>query len=186
MHMFFRNILYLFRGRWGTRVDIHGVGRLPLRVWPIDLDVLGHMNNGVYLSIMDLGRMDLLVRADAWKTLNSRGIYPIVASETITFRKSLQPWQKFILETRVVGYGVKAVFLEQRFVVDGEIFARGHISGRFLRKTGGVVTTAELAELLGVDTSAVMTEPWLTEWSDAIALPPTRAAAPSVWDDYAV
>jgi hypothetical protein len=80
MHMFFRNLLYLFRGRWGKRGDIHGVGRLSLRVWPIDLDVLGHMNNGVYLSIMDLGRMDLLVRADAWRVLNSHGIYPIVAS----------------------------------------------------------------------------------------------------------
>ena len=186
MHMFFRNLFYLFRGRWGKRGDIHGVGRLSLRVWPIDLDVLGHMNNGVYLSIMDLGRMDLLVRADAWKVLSSHGIYPIVASETITFRKSLQPWQKFTLETRVVGYGPKAVFLEQRFVVDGEIFARGYISGRFLRKTGGVVTTAELSELLGVDISVVVADEWLIQWSESVALPPTRASAPSVWDDYSV
>jgi len=184
--MFFRNLLYLFRGRWGKRADIHGVGRLELRVWPIDLDVLGHMNNGVYLSIMDLGRMDLLVRAGAWKVLNAHNIYPIVASETITFRKSLQPWQKFILETRVVGYGAKAVFIEQRFVVDGEIFARGHISGRFLRKGSGVVPTAELADILGLDISTVVTHDWLTEWSETVALPPTRAAAPSVWDDYSV
>ena len=182
MHMFFRNLLYLVHGRCGKRGTLHDVGRLSLRVWPIDLDVLGHMNNGVYLSIMDVGRMELLVRADAWKVLNKHQIYPIVASETITFRKSLQPWQKYVLETRVVGYGPKAVYLEQRFVVDGEIFARGYISGRFLRKSGGVVTTAELGELLGVDIDAITTAGWLNEWSDTFALPPTRAAAPSLWE----
>jgi acyl-CoA thioesterase FadM len=162
------------------------VGRLNLRVWPIDLDVLGHMNNGVYLSIMDLGRTDLLVRADAWKVLKGHGLYPIVASEAIAFRKSLQPWQKFVLETRVVGYDQKAVFLEQRFVVNGEIFARGFVSARFLRKTGGVVPTAELAEILGVDISLILADEWLTEWAAAVALPPTRAVAPSDWEDSPV
>ena len=71
-------------------------------------------------------------------------------------------------------------------MVDGEIFARGYISGRFLRKTGGVVATAELGELLGVDIGAVVADEWLIQWSESVALPPTRASAPSVWDDYSV
>ena len=33
-----------------------------MRVLPNDLDLLWHMNNGRYLSLMDQGRVDLMVR----------------------------------------------------------------------------------------------------------------------------
>jgi acyl-CoA thioesterase FadM len=181
MHMFFRTVFHMLRGRWASRLDIHDIGRMTLRVMPTDLDVLNHVNNGVYLSLMDLGRMDLLVRSGAWSRFTQLGYYPVVASETITFRKSLQPWQKYSLETRVVGYDVKAVFIEQRFVVNGEIFAKAHISSRFLKKTGGVVTTAELSEAIGADISTFHPEPWIAEWATSVALPSTRAAAPNNW-----
>ncbi len=49
---------------------------MTFRVLPTDLDVLGHMNNGVYLSIMDLGRMDLLQRSGIWSRLFGAGIFP--------------------------------------------------------------------------------------------------------------
>ncbi|MGV8970010.1 MAG: acyl-CoA thioesterase [Microbacteriaceae bacterium] len=181
MHMFFRTVFHMFRGRWSSPLDIHDIGRMNLRVMPTDLDVLNHVNNGVYLSLMDLGRMDLLVRSGAWKNFTKRGFYPVVASETITFRKSLQPWQKYVLETRVVGYDVKAVFIEQRFVVDGEVYARAHISSRFLKKTGGVVTTSELSAAIGADISSFHPEPWISDWATTVALPSTRAEAPSDW-----
>src|SRR5690606_7589807 len=117
-------MLLLLRARRDPSVGMHDVGRTPFRVLPTDLDVLGHMNNGVYLSIMDLGRMDLMIRAGAWARLRELGYYPVVSNQTISYRKSLQPWQRFELETRIVGYDAKAVFVEQRFVVAGEIYAR--------------------------------------------------------------
>ena len=39
-----------------------GVSRLTFDVWPNDLDTNLHMNNGRYLTIMDLGRLDLTLR----------------------------------------------------------------------------------------------------------------------------
>jgi acyl-CoA thioesterase FadM len=156
---------------------------MTLRVMPGDLDVLNHVNNGVYLSLMDLGRMDLLVRSGVWQRFTTLGYYPVIASATISFRKSLQPWQKYSLETRIVGYGVKAVFVEQRFVVDGEIYARAHISSRFLKKKGGVVTIEELASVLDTEVSTFHPEPWISDWATTVALPPSRAEAPSVWED---
>ena len=33
-----------------------------MRVWPNDIDINLHMNNGRYLNIMDYGRMHLLAR----------------------------------------------------------------------------------------------------------------------------
>lgn len=38
----------------------------PFLVMPMDLDVLMHMNNGKYFSLMDLGRVDLMIRTRLW------------------------------------------------------------------------------------------------------------------------
>ncbi|MHA6669786.1 acyl-CoA thioesterase [Homoserinimonas sp. A447] len=180
--MLFRTILLWIKSHWGPRFNVHDVGRLTLRVLPTDLDVNNHVNNGVYFSLMDLGRFDLLHRSGAWATMMKNGFYPVVASETITFRKSLAPWQRYVLESKIVGYDEKAVYLEQRFVVDGEIYAQGYIRGRFLKKSGGTVSLAELAQMLDVDLSEVTLPSWLAEWADDVAMPSTREEAPSVWD----
>lgn len=179
--MFFRTLLVWFRSNWGPRNRVHDVGRLRLRVLPTDLDVNNHVNNGVYFSLMDLGRFDLLHRSGVWATMMKMRFYPVVASETITFRKSLAPWQRYTLESKIVGYDEKAVYMEQRFVVDGELYAQGFIRARFLKKAGGTVSMAELAEMLHVDLTEVTLPTWLAEWADDVAMPSTRAEAPSVW-----
>lgn len=174
-------MLHLLRSRRASRLHALDVGRVRFRVLPTDLDVLGHMNNGVYFSIMDLGRMDLMIRAGAWGLLRSRGWYPVMANETMSFRRSLQPWQLFDLETRIVGVDAKGVYVEQRFVVDGEIYAQAMTRARFLKK-GGTVSIAELTELLGVDVTTPTLPGWVEPWASAVALPTTREPAPSVWN----
>jgi len=180
--MIYRTLFYLFRARRSPKLHAHDVGRVSLRVLPTDLDTLRHVNNGIYLSLMDLGRTDLLVRSGIYATFKRLGYYPVVSNETVSFRRSLQPWQRFVLETRIVGYDAKAIFVEQRFVVDGELYAVGFIRARFLKKTGGTVTVAELADATGVDPSDVPVPEWLVRWSADVALPPSRATAPSIWE----
>lgn len=182
MHLLFRTLLLMRTARRRSALGIHDVAVTPFRVLPTDIDILRHMNNGVYLSIMDLGRMDLLVRSGVWAAFQRLGFYPVVASETITFRKSLQPWQRFDVETRIAGYDAKSVYIEQRFVVDGEIYAQGFVRGRFLKRSGGTVALPELAEAIGVDTSTLTLPEWIERWAAEVALPPTRAEAPSTWN----
>lgn len=158
------------------------VGTVTFRVLPTDLDVQGHMNNGVYLSLMDLGRMDLMVRSGVWRELSARGYYPVVVSSTITYRRSLDPWQRYEIESRIVGIDDIAGYVEQRFVRDGEICARGVIKARFLKKSGGIVPIPELAELFGLDPENHPLPDWLAEWSRSMTLPPRREATPSVWE----
>jgi len=181
VHLIFRTLTHLARSRRKSPLGIHDVGSVRMRVVPTDLDILGHMNNGVYFSLMDLGRMDLLIRSGAWKKLDARGFYPVMATETMTFRKSLTLWQRFEIQSRMTGYDDKAVYLEQRFVVDGEIYASAMTRARFLKKRGGVVSTAELAETIGVDVTNLEPPAWVAEWADATTLPSTKAPAPSDW-----
>jgi acyl-CoA thioesterase FadM len=185
--MFWRTLLHALLSRFGPRLGHYDVARTRFRTLPTDQDILRHMNNGVYLSIMDVARFDMLRRTGVWTTFEERGWYPVIASETISFRKSLQLWQKFTIESRILGYDAKAVYVEQRFVrpdADGrpEIYAQGFVRARFLQRGGGVVPIDELTEALGMAPADVTVPRWLLEWSADVALPPTRAAAPSVWE----
>src|SRR5690554_433509 len=149
--MFFRTLLVWLKSHWGPRYGVHDVGRMTLRVLPTDLDVNNHVNNGVYFSLMDLGRFDLLHRSGAWATMMKKGFYPVVASETITFRKTHAPWQRSVLESKTVGYAAKALYLEQRFAVDGDTYAQGFLRRRFPTKSARTLSLAPLAQLLDVE-----------------------------------
>ncbi|MDO9590587.1 MAG: thioesterase family protein [Microcella sp.] len=171
----------MWRARRAAPLAPTDVSCVRFRVLPNDLDLQGHMNNGVHLSIMDLGRMDLMLRSGVWRELSARGYYPVVASSTITYRRSLDPWESYELESRIVGIDEIAGYVEQRFVRDGEICARAVIKARFLKKSGGIVPIPELVELFGLDPDDHSLPAWLAEWSGSAALPSRRDPAPSVW-----
>jgi acyl-CoA thioesterase FadM len=90
MNMLFRMFWFMFFGGSGKRLRLMDKAETSFRVWPTDLDILMHMNNGKYLSLMDLGRIDLMQRCGAAKVLKANKIFPVVAAETIHFRKSLK------------------------------------------------------------------------------------------------
>jgi acyl-CoA thioesterase FadM len=181
VHLLLRTLLTILFASRKPPLAVHDISRKRMRVLPTDLDLQNHVNNGVYLSLMDLGRFDLLIRSGIWPTMRARGIYPVVACETISFRKSLRPWQSYTIESGIAGYDDRAVYIQQRFVVDGEIYAQAFLSGRFLWKTGGVVGMAELGDILGVDVTQKTPPAWVERWAADVALPSTRADAPSVW-----
>lgn len=187
MHMFFRTMLHaLILSRRGPKLGFGDVSRSRFRVVPTDLDILRHMNNGVYLSIMDVARFDMLMQNGVMAIFNRLGWYPVVVAETISFRKSLQLWQRFTIESKILGFDDQAVFLEQRFVRPGpdgapEVYARAVVRARILKKSGGVVKVAEIAEASGTDINDFTLPEQLRLWGEASRLPSTRDAAPSVW-----
>jgi len=89
MNLIGRLLLLLLTLPFRPRCDALGPTRKRFRVWPPDLDVLMHVNNGVYLTMLDVARVDLLLRSGAGARLWRKGFYPVVAAETIRFRRSL-------------------------------------------------------------------------------------------------
>ncbi|MGF2949943.1 acyl-CoA thioesterase [Microbacterium alcoholitolerans] len=190
MNVIWRTLLVIFQARRRLRRDgliaPAGIGRIRLTTLPTDLDILRHMNNGRYLSLFDLGRWDLLIGTGLFDTMKARGWYAVVSSQTVTFRKSLELWQRFDVESRLIGHDDKAVFLEHRAVVGGEIYARVIVRARMLRRSGGTVTHDELFAAVGTPDGGVPegipdVAEWIHEWSTASALPPMKAPAPSTW-----
>lgn len=169
------------RVRRGRLLGHTEVGRIRLTTLPTDIDILRHMNNGRYLSLFDLGRWDLLIRTGLFDAMRQRGWYAVVSSETVTFRKSLELWQRFDIESRFIGHDDKALFMEHRAVVDGEVYARVIVRARMLRRSGGTVAHDELFAALGHPEGIPGVDDWIHDWAVASALPPTKAEAPSVW-----
>jgi acyl-CoA thioesterase FadM len=170
VNLYFRLLWLRIVVRFRSRLSIWGTSRTRFRVLPTDLDLLGHMNNGKYLTIMDLGRMDLMIRSGFWKLIDEHGWYPVVAAQTITYRRSLQPWQRFEVVTRIIGHDDRASYMEQRFVVGEKVYARAVVQARFLKKTGGTVTQQELLDAAEPAPDGLELPAWVHEWAGHVRI----------------
>lgn len=158
MNLVFRLIWIVLAAFRKPAVGLFDETRIRLRVLPNDLDTNIHMNNGRYLTIMDLGRVDLTIRSGLWRAMRANRWYPVVGSAKMTFRRSLDPFQAYDLTTRVVGWDGKWVYMEQRFIVGETVHARGMLKALFL-KGREKVPSADLAKALGHDGSSPELDP---------------------------
>lgn len=141
---------------------------LTFRVMPADLDVNLHMNNGRYLQLMDLGRFDYIIRAGLLGQIRRRRWMPLVGSETIRFRRSLAPFRKYRLHTRLVYWDDKWFFFEQRFMARGELIAAAMVKG-LLRGPEGNVSPGDVLAAGGHALPSPPPMPGLEAWNGADA-----------------
>ncbi|UEM21852.1 thioesterase family protein [Skermanella mucosa] len=161
MNLVFRMIKVLLAALFGRRRDLMDESVLTFRVWPNDLDVNLHMNNGRYLTIMDLGRMDLMIRCGLARPIIRNRWMPVLGGASVRFRRSLKPFERFRLHTRVLGWDAKWVYMEHRIEsMDGRVAAHATVRGLF-KSRAGTVEPAEILRLLGRDVeSPPMTRPF--------------------------
>ncbi|NBY43970.1 MAG: thioesterase [Micrococcales bacterium] len=184
MKLWLRLIWAQLSWRFRGKLSVADTGYREFVVWPTDIDLFMHMNNGVFLTLLDLARLDLMKRAHAWQELKRAKVHPVVVAETITFRKSLTPWLKFGVETKILGWDETAFFIGQRFVVGNEIYAEAVVKLRFLKSPKGTPTPAEVNLLLGGWPKDEPKLPdWVIAWNQAAALPKGKEPAPSNWRD---
>lgn len=126
MNLIFRLIRIVIAALLRPRLDLLDTSAVEMRVWPNDLDLNLHMNNGRYFTLMDLGRIDLMIRTGVARWMWRQKWTPVVGSETMRFKRALKPLQPYRLKTRVLCWDERWVFLEQRFeTVGGELVALG-------------------------------------------------------------
>jgi acyl-CoA thioesterase FadM len=133
---------------------------ISLRVWPNDLDLNLHMNNGRYLSLMDLGRVDVMFHSGAFALWFKRGWQPLVAASTVRHFKSLALFQGFEIRTRILGWDEKWVYFEQRFTRRGELYALAGVKALMAGNQRLISTT----ELFGATGHDLVPSPPLPDW----------------------
>jgi acyl-CoA thioesterase FadM len=105
------------------------------------------MNNARYLSFMDLGRTDLLVRAGMLGLVSRKRWKPVTGSIDIKYRRSLMPFQRFKLYTRVLCWDEKWLYLEQRLESARGVHAIATVRGLFVGREGSVPSRTVLEHL---------------------------------------
>lgn len=146
-----------------------GVSRLHFRVLPTDLDTSLHLNNGRYLTLMDFGRLDVMVCGGLWRAVLRNKWTPVASAIKIRYRRELRLFQRFEIVTRIVAWDAANVVMEQNFIfLDGP--NAGQIAAQALFK-GGLYDRSErrfvpIARLMS-EVGVVASSPMLTPEVDA-------------------
>lgn len=158
MNLIFRMFLTIILAKRAARLGPLDTSHKAMRVLPNDLDVQMHMNNGRYLSIMDLGRIDLMVRTGFWAIARERGWFPLVGSVRVDYRRPLTVFQHYDMTSRIAGWDDRWIFIEQQFQSGGKLCARALLK-TMIRSKEGMVSPETVMAAAGFD----LQTPALTE-----------------------
>lgn len=139
MSLIFRMIFILLASIFKSGLPIENPrNTLVLRVLPNDLDINLHMNNGRYLTICDLTRVDMFIRTGLAKTMLKENWRPVITEHTMKYKKGLKPFQKYKVNMEVTGRDDRSFFMTHTFMVGDRIVAEGTSSGVIVGKEGVV------------------------------------------------
>ena len=169
MNLLLRFIIVLLAALRRQPLRILDESMVTFQIWPNDLDINGHMNNGRYLTLMDLGRIDLMVRTGLAKVALRRKWHPVVGSATIRFRLPLRLFQIYQLKTRVLGWDEKWFYVEQRFERRGNVVAVGVVKG-LLRGHTGNIPPAEVLRSINLAIPSPEMPPAIDLWQQSEAV----------------
>jgi acyl-CoA thioesterase FadM len=176
---FLRLFLIAFAAWFKPKGKLLDLSVVALCVWPTDLDLNLHMNNGRYLSLMDLGRVDLMFRS-GFSIWIRGGRQPLVATSFCRHFKPLRFLQSFELHSRILGWDEKWFYIEHRFLSRGKLHALGAVKA-LVADPDRLVPTRELFGLK--EGEALPPSPALPDWvkawleSEAAAIAQLKAEA---------
>ncbi len=148
MSLWLRLLWIYFRNFSKKKLNPLGVSVVGLMALPNDLDIYGHINNGRYLTLMDLGRIDLIWRTGMGGMAKKYQWSPLVGAVRIRYRKSLRVFQSFEIHTRILGWDQKWFYMEQTFRRGRREMVRATVQGLF-RGPEGNIPPARVLHSLG-------------------------------------
>jgi acyl-CoA thioesterase FadM len=149
VNLFFRMLRVFVAALLRSRIGLLDSSELKFRVLPTDLDINVHMTNARYLSLMDLGRTDLLLRAGMLKMVRREKWMPVVGHIVIKFRRPLPPFQRFSVKSRLLYWDEKWLYLEQRLESAKGVHSIAIVRGLFLKRNGVAVPSQKLFDYMG-------------------------------------
>ncbi|MFL6660711.1 MAG: thioesterase family protein [Rhizobacter sp.] len=107
-----------------------------LRVLPNDLDINGHMNNGRYLTVVDLALMEYFVRSGFARVMLREGWRPMSGGSFISYRRGLKPLQTYTLRFRLDACDGHWNYMRFEFADRDRVCAAGYMKGAAVSRDG--------------------------------------------------
>jgi acyl-CoA thioesterase FadM len=137
MNLYLRLLWTLSRAWRGAALPIDAPLERTFRVLPTDLDINGHMNNGRYLTVIDLMLIEFFVRTGFARVLWQQGWRPMSGGAIITYRRGLKPFQRYTVRFRWTAQDLHWNFMAFEFVDQkGNLHAAGYMKGAAVGPNG--------------------------------------------------
>ncbi|MDP5009021.1 MAG: thioesterase family protein, partial [Glaciimonas sp.] len=121
--------------------------RLNLITLPNDLDINLHMNNGRFLTIADLSRIDLFIRTGLTTAMRKEKWAPIITEHTMAYKRSLRLFNKFEAVMQLTHWDERAFYMSHQFIRGDRIIAEGTSVGVILGREGVIPPETVLTRL---------------------------------------
>lgn len=142
MNLYLRMLWVLLSSFFKPRLPVSALqNELTQRVLPNDLDLNMHMNNGRFLTICDLTRVDLFVRTGLLAVMLAEKWSPIIAEHTMTYRKAMRLFQRYTVSMEITHYDDKHFYATHRFTSNGKVVAEGTSKAIILGREGVIPPT---------------------------------------------
>lgn len=149
MNLYFRLIWTILRSFFKSKIDFSDEIVLKLRIFPNDLDINRHLNNGRYLTILDLGSIEFFLRSGVLFRAIRNGFRPMVGGLIVTYRKGLSLFEQCTLTMRLRAWDDRWNYFKFEFrKKNGQLSAAGYLKGAFVSKAG-LVPNNEADEIFG-------------------------------------
>lgn len=153
----------ILKAPWTTSINPSVIGEVTFRCRPWDLDMFLEMNNGRVLTLYDLGRFDLLLRAGITKTLKKQRWGLVIASCSVRYRRRIRAFEKVTIRTRVAGADDRWVYIAQSMWVGGQpassVLLRTAITAK-----GKAIAPSLVLEALGLEDQELQMDNWEQAW----------------------
>jgi acyl-CoA thioesterase FadM len=164
--LLFRVFLVILRSLLQRPSTLLDPSVLHMRVWPTDIDLNFHLNDGRYVSLTGVGRTDLLARTRLLRDGIRRGWYPVVGATMIRYRREIRAFQRFTLRSRILCWDEKWFYFEHFFESQGALAAVAYVRG-LLRTRSGLVPSSDVLALLGHTAPSPPLPPAIERWRQA-------------------
>ena len=94
----------------------------PLTIKETYLDSFGHVNNAIYLTLLEEARWDFITKNGyGLQKIHETGIGPTILEIKLVFLKELRLRENVIIETHMISYEKKIGRISQKIIRDGHV-----------------------------------------------------------------
>ncbi len=166
MYPYLRLVKEVFKARRARPLGILDTHESAHICWPWDIDPWMELNNGRTLTLFDLGRVPLGIRAGLHKVVARHGWGMAVAGNSTRYRKRVTAFQKVTMRSRCVGWDARFIYMEQSMWRNGECTTQMLVRAAFTSKQG-IVVPARAVEAMGHDPQSPPLPGWVEAWIEA-------------------
>ena len=143
MNLYLRLMWIIGCSFFKPRIDFADEISLNLRVLPNDLDINRHLNNGRFLTILDLGSIDLFLRSGLFFRAIRNGCKPMIGGLIVTYRSGLSLLERYTQRMQLAAWDDRWNYFKFDFHKrNGQLSAAGYFKGAFVSRNGLVPNTA--------------------------------------------